>query len=87
MTTAREIIWDLIVNGDQLLEEEPMSDVVTFEFYSDTNLGNAFDELQLMSLDILEKEDRKIIVGYEDFQAMGDSIEAIMGLNGGEVIS
>jgi hypothetical protein len=61
-----------------------MSDVITFEFYSDTNLGNAYDELQLMSLDMLGKDGTRLTVGREDMQAMGDSIEAIMGYNGGE---
>ena len=63
-----------------------MSDVITFEFYSDTNLGNAYDELQLMSLDVLDKEGSRITVSFEDYDAMGDSIEAIVSLNGGEVL-
>ena len=63
-----------------------MSDTVTFEFYSDTNLGNAYDELQLMALDQLGKDGSTLIVGRQDMQAMGDSIEAIMSYNGGELI-
>ena len=57
----------------------------TFEFYSDTNLGNAIDELQLMSLDP-EREGSNLIVASEDMQALGDSIEAIIASNGGELV-
>lgn len=56
---------------------------VTFEFYSDTNIYNAIDELQLMSLDP-EREGNLLLVSGEDMQAMGDSIEAIISQNGGE---
>lgn len=63
-----------------------MSDVVTFRFYSDTNLGNAYDELQLMSLDMLGREGDDLVVGFEDYQAMGDSIDAIVSYNGGDLI-
>ena len=58
---------------------------VTFEFYSDTNLGNAMDELQLMSLKP-EREGSNIRITSEDMQAMGDSIEAIISANGGEIL-
>jgi len=64
-----------------------MSDTVSFEFYSDTNIANAYDELQLMSLDMLGKEGSTLVVGRQDMQAMGPSIEAIMGYNGGELIN
>ncbi len=57
----------------------------TFEFYSDTNIGNAIDELQLMSLDP-EREGDNIRISSEDMQAMGDSIEAIISSNGGELV-
>jgi len=57
----------------------------TFEFYSDTNIGNAIDELQLMSLDP-EREGSNIVISSEDMQAMGDSIEAIISSNGGEML-
>lgn len=63
-----------------------MSDVVLFEFYSDTNLGNAYDELQLMSLDVLRKEGSRLVIGEADYQAMGDSIAAIVSENGGEAL-
>ena len=66
--------------------EEPMSNVVTFEFYSDTNLHNAYDELQLMSLDLLGREGGMLVVGFEDYQAMGESIYAIVKSNGGEIL-
>ena len=59
---------------------------VTFEFYSDTNLGNAIDELQLMSLEP-EREGSNLRITSEDMQAMGDSIEAIISSNGGELIN
>lgn len=55
---------------------------LTFEFYSDTNLSNAIDELQLMSLEP-EREGSNIRITSEDMQAMGDSIEAIIAANGG----
>ena len=63
-----------------------MNDVVTFEFYSDTNLESAFDELQLMSLDVLTKEAGTILVGLSDWRAMQDSIEAIIDDHGGELV-
>lgn len=63
-----------------------MSDTVSFEFYSDTNIANAYDELQLMSLSMLGKEGSTLVVGRDDMDAMGDSIEAIMGYNGGEIL-
>lgn len=63
-----------------------MTDVVTFEFYSDTNLSNAYDELEMMALDMLGRDGSQITVGFEDYQAMGDSIEAIVKFNGGEVL-
>lgn len=59
---------------------------VVFEFYSDTNLTNAYDELQLMALDELGREGDRLIVGSADMQAMGDSIEAIVDYNGGELV-
>ena len=58
---------------------------LTFEFYSDTNLGNALDELQLMSLEP-EREGSNLRISSEDMQAMGDSIEAIIASNGGELV-
>jgi len=58
---------------------------LTFEFYSDTNLGNAMDELQLMSLEP-EREGSNLRISSEDMQAMGDSIEAIIASNGGELV-
>lgn len=63
-----------------------MNSVITFEFYSDTNLGNALDELQLMSLDSVERQGSSIVVGHSDMQAMGDSIETIIAEHGGELI-
>lgn len=63
-----------------------MTDVITFEFYSDTNLSNAFDELQLMSLDVLERQGTSIVIGAPDMQAMGDSIDTIISYNGGELV-
>jgi hypothetical protein len=63
-----------------------MTDTVRFEFYSDTNLGNAYDELQLMALDQLGRDGSYLVVSREDMQAMGDSIEAIVSYNGGELI-
>lgn len=63
-----------------------MSDTVSFEFFSDTNISNAYDELQLMSLDTLSKEGTTLYVSWQDMNEMGDSIEAIMGDNGGERI-
>lgn len=63
-----------------------MSDVVEFEFFSDTNQNNAYEELQLLALDILYKSDNLLVVGREDFAAMWDSIEAIVENNGGELI-
>lgn len=63
-----------------------MSNVVTFEFYSDTNVGNAYDELELMALDLLVRAGDEITVSFEDYQAMGDSIEAIVKYYGGELI-
>jgi hypothetical protein len=63
-----------------------MSSVITFEFYSDTNLANAFDELQLMSLDSVERQGISIVVGHSDMQAMGDSIETIIAEHGGELV-
>ncbi len=66
--------------------EEPMNNVVTFEFYSDTNLSNALDELQSMSLDVLNREATVIMVGSSDYNEMGDSIEAIIEANGGVLL-
>jgi hypothetical protein len=63
-----------------------MNDVVTFEFYSDTNLEGAFDELQLMSLDVLSKEADTIAVGIDDWRAFEDSIATIVSANGGELV-
>lgn len=65
--------------------ETTMSDVTTFVFYSDTNLSNALDELQLMSLDFVEQQGTSIVVGKSDMDAMNDSIGAIMGDHGGEL--
>lgn len=63
-----------------------MSDVVTFEFYSDTNQANALDELEGLALDYLVNGIGFIEVGFEDFQAMGDSIETIVEANGGHMV-
>ena len=60
-----------------------MEDVVHFTFGSDTNQNNAFEELQLMSLDVLYKDGNDLVVGREDFSAMWDSIEAVVEENGG----
>ena len=57
---------------------------VRFSFYSDTNIGNAIDELQLMSIDT-QKEGDTLLIQREDYDAMGDSIETIVQSNGGEL--
>ncbi|MCH7675395.1 hypothetical protein IH879_10640 [candidate division KSB1 bacterium] len=62
-----------------------MSEVISFEFYSDTNQSNAYDELSMMALDI-ERDGTVLIVSRTDMDAMGDSIEAIMKYNGGELV-
>ena len=56
----------------------------TFEFYSDTNLTNAYDELQLMSINIEKSGWDTLVIRQEDMDAMGDSITAIVKDNGGQ---
>lgn len=60
-----------------------MNNDITFEFYSDTNLSNAFAELQLMSLGVLYSSWNEITIGFEDFMSLEGSIEAIVQENGG----
>lgn len=62
-----------------------MTDVVTFQFYSDTNMGNAYDELDLMGVDVL-KEGTTLTVAFTDYKAMGDSIDTIIGTNSGDLL-
>ena len=64
--------------------ETVMSDDVVFKFYSDTNQSNAFDELQLLSLDICEQVDFDIHIGASDFNSMEDDISVIVSNYGGE---
>lgn len=61
-------------------------DEVILEFYSDSNISNAYDELQLMSLDALRKEGDRITITLDDYQSLGDSIETIVKSNGGEIL-
>jgi hypothetical protein len=60
-----------------------MTDVVVFEFFSDTNQANAADELEAMELEYFVNGQGFIEVGKIDFDAMGDSITAIVKENGG----
>jgi len=84
MNTVNEINWDLIAN-DYEVGDIPMTNV-TFNFYSDTNKNNALDELEMLSLDYLLNGGDFITVGREDYDAMGDSIDAIMKENGGVLV-
>jgi hypothetical protein len=63
-----------------------MNDLTTFEFYSDTNISNAYDELQLMALDELVKDGNTLTITTQDMNAMGESILAIVKYNGGELV-
>lgn len=63
-----------------------MTDVITFEFYSDTNQANAVDELDSMGLDYLINGVGFVQVGKSDYDAMADSIEAIVKENGGVLL-
>lgn len=89
MTTANVTMWDLTqidnILWDKNTGEEAMSDSI-FQFYSDTNQSNALDELEGMALDEYYKIGTTIKVSKSDMDAMGDSIEAIVKANGGEVI-
>jgi hypothetical protein len=60
-----------------------MTEYTVFTFHSDTNLSNAFDELQLMSPDFLEKNGSEIHLGWADFTESEDEYLAIMAQNGG----
>jgi hypothetical protein len=60
-----------------------MTEYTVFEFYSDTNLSNAFEELQLMSPDFLEKSGTQIHLGWADFLDSEDEYLAIVAQNGG----
>ena len=64
-----------------------MSDVVTFEFYSDTNQANALEELDEIGMDYLMNGNGFIEVGRSDYRNMGESIEAIVKANGGHGVS
>ena len=90
MTTVNETMWDLTQTSCILesppVGEEFMPDTIIFQFYSDTNLNNAFDELSGMSLEAVVKEGTTLHVSRYDMDAMGDSIEAIVAGNGGEAI-
>ena len=83
-------MWDLIridaILWDHNIGEDTMPEITIFQFYSDTNQNNAFDELSGMALDGYEKVGTTIEVSKSDMAAMGDSIEAIAKANGGEVV-
>ena len=60
--------------------------MVRFSFYSDTNANNAYEELQLLALKTVQKDQGDILVGMEDFLEMRDSIEIIIEDNGGKIL-
>ena len=82
-------MWDLTqidnILWDKNIGEEIMSSAI-FQFYSDTNQMNAANELEGMELDEFHTEGTEIHVSRSDMDAMGDSIEAIVKANGGEVV-
>ena len=90
MTTANETMWDLTridaILWDQNIGEIIMPEITVFQFYSDTNQNNAFDELDGMALDEFGKVGTTIHVSQSDMAAMGDSILAIVKANGGEEV-
>ena len=90
MNTANETMWDLIridaILWDRDIGESTMPEVTIFQFYSDTNQNNAFDELSGMALDGMTKQGTTIEISLPDMSAMGDSIVAIVQANGGEAV-
>ena len=80
-------MWDLTridaILWDRDIGEITMPEITVFQFYSDTNQNNAFDELSGMALDGYEKVGTTIEVNKSDMAAMGDSILAIVNANGG----
>ena len=83
-------MWDLTridaILWDRDIGEITMPEITVFQFYSDTNQNNAFDELSGMALDGLAKEGTTIEISLPDMSAMGDSIVAIVKANGGEAV-
>lgn len=58
---------------------------VTFSFYSDTNQSNAKAELELLSLETLEKAGPTLTMRTWEYLEMEPSIRAIVTDNGGVV--
>ena len=83
MNTAREINWDRILNTDAL-EELPVS-AINITFYSDTNLVQAQDELEMLQLDTLEKDGKSLKLSAQEFAEMEEPIQVIVDAWGGHV--
>ena len=83
MSTAREINWDRILNPDAL-EEVPVS-AINITFYSDTNLMNAHDELEMLQLDTLQKDGKNLTVSAQEYAEMEEPIQVIVDAWGGHV--
>ena len=83
MTTASEINWDHILNPDAL-EDLPVS-ALNITFYSDTNLMNAFDELEMLQLDTLEKDGKNLTIDSQEYREMEEPISVIVSAWGGHI--
>lgn len=62
--------------------DHDMTDV-TIQFYSDTNLAAAYDEMELLQLDTLRKEATALVVDLDEFRDMEEPIKSITDAWGG----
>ena len=58
---------------------------INITFYSDTNLSNAFDELEMLQLDTLEKDGKSLKMSAQEFAEMEEPINVIVDAWGGYV--
>jgi hypothetical protein len=76
MNTANEINWDLIAEVD-------MS--VRLNFFSDSNLVQAQEEMELLALDTLERDGSDLVLSSSEFHELQEPILAIIDAWGGSV--
>ncbi len=58
---------------------------VLLTFYSDTNLGNAMDELEMLELASLRREGDSLVVSSGEFNELAEPISSIVNGWGGVI--
>ena len=75
-TSVNETTWDLIAEANMF---------VRFDFYSDTNLSQARDELEILELETLAQEGSSLVVSGSEFAALEEPIMSVIDAWGGSL--